>query len=226
MSSPASPVPGPTGAGVATGGPGKAGPASPPSSAATGGPSGSVGDQATPTGSKQQAAPSGSKQQASGPSSTGQPAPATAAQASPPTSAKPAVTETTQPSGLARQPSVEAEVLSLTNRDRAANGRDALSRDGCMDGKASDWARHMAATKTMSHSGQGGPWVTGCRGASAAWADNVGNGIPCSASEMQGWWMGSPGHRTNLLGAGYVAAGIGVWADATGHCWFQVLFGS
>ena len=95
-----------------------------------------------------------------------------------------------------------------------------------MDGKASGWARHMAETKAMSHSARSHPWVTGCRGANAAWADNVGNGVPCSAAEMQRWWMGSSGHRANLLNARYVAVGIGVWADATGHCWFEVLFGS
>ena len=78
----------------------------------------------------------------------------------------------------------------------------------------------------MAHSADARPSVTGCRGPSAAWADNVGNGEPCSAAEMQRWWMNSSGHRANLLGARYVAVGIGVWADATGHCWFQVYFGS
>ena len=117
-------------------------------------------------------------------------------------------------------------MLSLTNRDRGANGKGSVSRDGCMDGEASGWARHMAETKVMSHSADAGDSVTGCRGSSAAWADNVGNGVPCSADEMQRWWMGSSGHRANLLGARYAVVGIGVWADATGHCWFEVYFSS
>ena len=67
------------------------------------------------------------------------------------------------------------------------------------------------------------PWVTGCRAASVDLADNVGNGVPASATGMRRWWMGSSSHRANLLKPGTPPPASSVRAEATGHCWFQVL---
>ncbi len=130
------------------------------------------------------------------------------------------------PVGLTRLPNVELEVLTLTNLDRGDNGVPPVTRDGCMDGEASAWAHAMAESNVMAHSGSGGPAVQGCRGASAAWGDNIGYWQPCYASEMEAWWMGSPSHRPHILDPSFSAVGIGVWAEPDGRCWFQVYFGT
>jgi len=130
------------------------------------------------------------------------------------------------PVGLTRLPNVELEVLTLTNMDRGNNGVPPIYRDGCLDAAASDWAHAMADSATMAHSAGGGAAVQGCRGASASWGDNIGYWQPCNASEMEAWWMASPSHRPHILDGTYTAVGIGVWAEPSGRCWFEVYFGS
>lgn len=132
---------------------------------------------------------------------------------------------TTTASGT-RQTSVEAEVVALTNRDRSANGVGALTRNSCMDNAAAQWATHMARTGEKAHSSQSGPLVQGCRGTDAYWGDNIGWWDPCSAAEMENWWMNSPGHRSNVLNTDYTVIGVATVTGVQGYCWFQVLFGS
>lgn len=128
--------------------------------------------------------------------------------------------------GPGRRPAVEDELLALTNADRAGAGAAAVGRDPCMDAAASSWARRMAETGRMAHDSGGAAAVRSCRGSGATWGENAGQWQPCSAPEMQGWWMRSPSHRPYVLDGGFRAVGVGVWADPDGRCWFQVLFGS
>ena len=128
--------------------------------------------------------------------------------------------------GLTRLPNVELEVLTLTNADRGSNGVPPIARDSCMDAEASAWAYAMGESGTMAHSAGGAAAVQGCRGSGAFWGDNIGYWTPCYASEMEAWWMGSPSHRPHILDPNFRAVGIGVWAEPSGRCWFQVYFGS
>ena len=128
--------------------------------------------------------------------------------------------------GLTRLPNVELEVLTLTNADRGSNGVPPIARDSCMDGEASAWAYAMGEAGTMAHSAAAGAAVQGCRGSGAFWGDNIGYWTPCYAAEMEAWWMGSPSHRPHILDPNFRAVGIGVWAEPSGRCWFQVYFGS
>ena len=117
-------------------------------------------------------------------------------------------------------------MLTLTNADRGSNGVPPIARDSCMDAEASAWAYAMGESGTMAHSAGGGAAVQGCRGSNAYWGDNIGYWNPCYASEMEAWWMGSPSHRPHILDPNFRAVGIGVWAEPSGRCWFQVYFGS
>jgi uncharacterized protein YkwD len=150
------------------------------------------------------------------------PGPAAAEPPAPPPAPVPAPV----PVGLTRLSDVELEVLSLTNTDRADNGVPPLSSDSCLDSEASAWAHAMADAEVMAHSAGGGAAVQGCRGSSAFWGDNIGYWEPCLAAEMEAWWMNSPSHRPHILDANFTAVGIGVWAEPSGRCWFQVYFGS
>ena len=137
-----------------------------------------------------------------------------------------AVPDPPVPATLTRLPSIELEVLTLTNMDRGNNGATAVYRDGCMDAEASAWARWMAEATSMVHSDGAGSAVQGCRGSNAFWGDNIGHWQPCIAAEMEAWWMASPSHRPHILDTNYTAVGIGVWQEPSGRCWFQVYFGS
>jgi uncharacterized protein YkwD len=158
-------------------------------------------------------------------------APATAARGADPTTTTMASTTTTTPTtvavpaGPSRLPSVEAELLPLTNADRTAQGLGALTRNACMDTVASGYAKLMAGSGVMAHNPAAGPDVTACR-PGASWGDNVGTTGPCSAKLLEEAWMASPSHRHNILTGSFQQVGFGAWADANGSCWVQVLFSS
>jgi len=108
----------------------------------------------------------------------------------------------------------EADTLhSLVNQARAANGLGALARNGAMDSVALNWANAIAAAGALSHNPNYSGQIPG--GWSSA-AENVAQGYP-SGSSMHDGWMGSSGHRSNILGdftdvgIAFVAAGGATW---------------
>jgi|GEM_PF-1951395 uncharacterized protein YkwD len=144
------------------------------------------------------------------------------------TTSPPATTTTTTappPAGPRRLPSVEADVVPLTNADRTANGLRALSRNGCLDAAASRYAEQMAGTGVLAHHPGASAAVRDCR-PNSAWGDNVGTSQPCSAGVLEEKWMASPTHRRNILTGEFAYIGVGAWTDADGACWVQVLFSS
>lgn len=132
---------------------------------------------------------------------------------------------TTVPPGPSRLPSVEADLLPLTNRDRVANGLGTLSRNSCIDAVASNYAQQLARNGALVHNPASGAGVTGCV-PGASWGDNIGTASECDAGVLEDAWMASPSHRHNILTAGFTQVGFGAWTDTKGACWVQVLFSS
>ncbi len=143
------------------------------------------------------------------------------------TSSSTTTTTTTAPArtGPTRTPSVEAEVVPLTNRDRSGEGLGSLTRSGCLDSIASGYAEQMARSGVLAHNPGAGPAVIGCQ-PGASWGDNVGTSRPCDAALLEREWMASPSHRKNILTAAFRQIGVGAWTDEQGGCWVQVLFSS
>lgn len=163
-------------------------------------------------------------------STTARPAATPAAQERATTTTRPAeVVTTTKPApvprGPVRSPGVESQVVPLTNADRSDEGLSPLSRNACLDGVASGYAEQMARSGVMAHNPGAGSAITGCR-PGAAWGDNVGYAVPCSASVLEERWIVSPPHRRNILSPAFRHIGVGAWTDESGTCWVQVLFSS
>lgn len=127
--------------------------------------------------------------------------------------------------GRSRDPGAEAEVVPLTNQDRAAAGLGTLSRNACLDSVASGYAEQMARSGVMAHNPGAGAAVAGCR-PNPTWGDNVGTAAPCDTAFLEEKWMASPSHRRNILTGEFTLIGVGAWTDAKGACWVQVLFSS
>ena len=115
-----------------------------------------------------------------------------------------------------RQDAVEAEreLLVLVNRDRAASGLPALSRDARLQEIARVHSREMARTGEVVHvSDKSGGAVDRVRAAHVSpvprtLAENVGRAF--STVEVENGFMGSPGHRANILNPDITHVGIGV----------------
>ena len=108
----------------------------------------------------------------------------------------------------------ERELLALLNRDRATAGLPALQRDARLQEIARGHSREMARTGEVVHvSDKSGGAVDRVRAAQVSpvpriLAENVGQAF--SPAEVEHGFMGSPGHRANILNPNLTHVGIGV----------------
>lgn len=136
------------------------------------------------------------------PTSTPSPTPAAVPPAPPP----PAEAEPAPPP----DPTCASDVLTCVNEARAANGIAPLAANPTLDGAAQSCADRMAASGQMTHSTDhpaGFSW----------WGENIAQGYGSAAAVFAGW-MGSEGHRANILNPAYSQMGIGY---AAGDWWCQ-----
>ncbi|MET0146826.1 MAG: CAP domain-containing protein [Ilumatobacteraceae bacterium] len=117
-------------------------------------------------------------------------------------------------------------VVDLTNQQRGANGLAPVAVDQALVNAAQAHSADQAAMDTMSHTGSDGS-NTGQRldrqgYVWSRWGENVATGYGDASSVMAGW-MGSPGHRANILNASLTQVGVGLAYSANGTpYWTQV----
>jgi uncharacterized protein YkwD len=114
--------------------------------------------------------------------------------------------------------SAENSAFNAINASRAANGVAGLSTNDALTAKAQGWAQHLAnasggqcTSATLSHSNL-------ATGAPAGWS-KLGENVACRTTNtgvdnaigpIQTQFMGSPGHRANILDAVFNRGGVGV----------------
>ena len=123
----------------------------------------------------------------------------------------PTPTKTTTTSKPTSGPA-EAQVLDLTNQERAKAGCGPLRTNKPLTQAAEAHAADMVAKHYFAHDSLDGrsPFdrmkAAGFRG--GAMAENIAVGYTSAASVVKGW-MNSPGHRANILNCSYTMIGIG-----------------
>jgi uncharacterized protein YkwD len=112
-----------------------------------------------------------------------------------------------------------AEMLQLTNEDRADRDRDALELDAKLSRYATKHSREMAAAGSLFHSQDlagvldGVEWSVG--------GENVGVGP--SLPDLEAAFMASRPHRRNILREGFAGVAFGV-VKSDGNFWVTVIF--
>ncbi|QNP68467.1 TerD family protein [Streptomyces roseirectus] len=124
---------------------------------------------------------------------------------------------------------VEAEVLALTNRERARAGLRPLAPDGPLARAARAYCVDMAARGFYSHTSPEGtqPWDRAAAAGSAK--RSIGENIACgqrSPAEVVEGWMNSPGHRANILKADFTHLGVGFAGGGPSGTYWTQLFGA
>lgn len=122
------------------------------------------------------------------------------------------------PAGAAPGPS---GVVTLTNAERSAAGCAPLVVDPRLTAAAQDHAEDMATHGYFSHTGRDGSSFADrirAAGHPAPGAENIARGQPDAATVVAAW-MGSPGHRRNILDCSLTALGVG--HDPRGDHWVQ-----
>ncbi|MFI8206138.1 sigma-70 family RNA polymerase sigma factor [Streptomyces sp. NPDC085937] len=115
-----------------------------------------------------------------------------------------------------------AQVLALTNAQRAQAGCAPVTLDDRLARAAQAHSEDMSANGYFSHTGRdGSTFVDRARaqGHPSPGAENIARGQGSAASVMEAW-MNSPGHRANILNCSLTSLGVGV--VSSDWTWTQV----
>lgn len=124
-------------------------------------------------------------------------------------------------------PSPQQQVVDIANQRRAERGIGPLRVHSSLSTAAQNHSADQARMRRMTHTGSDGSSAgtrisrTGYRWSS--WAENVAAGQPDATSVMSSW-MGSSGHRANILNSGLTQIGVGLAYSSNGTpYWTMVL---
>lgn len=122
-----------------------------------------------------------------------------------------------------------AEVVDLTNRERARAGLRPLAVDPALSTAAQAYSTDMAARAFYSHTSPEGsqPWDRAA--AAGSRMRMIGENIACgqrSPAEVVEGWMNSPGHRANILKRDFTHIGIGFAGGGPAGTYWTQLFGA
>jgi uncharacterized protein YkwD len=114
------------------------------------------------------------------------------------------------------------EVVELVNRERRRIGVPPLVVEGRLSAVARTRASRMAEGRRLSHGG----WESALRAAgvtSRTIGENIAAGQPSARAVVMSW-LGSRGHRANMLDRAFVRIGVGCVVDPDGQRWWVQLF--
>lgn len=120
-------------------------------------------------------------------------------------------------------PAEERTFFDRTNSLRSAHGIPKLKEHDVLTKKAEDWARHMAATRTLSHSN-----LSAGLG-NLRWTklgENVAYSSPTSNTllTLHNMLAASTKHRANMLDRQFTHMGVGVAKSSDGRVWVVEVF--
>jgi uncharacterized protein YkwD len=115
----------------------------------------------------------------------------------------------------------EADVVTATNQERTSRRITALTMQACVNQYANTHAARMASEKRMYHQ-ELGPILSACNLNGVG--ENVAYGY-ASGTAVTAGWMGSTGHRQNILNPSYRLLGVGAAQDGNGRWYAAQVFG-
>ena len=125
--------------------------------------------------------------------------------------------------------SIPAQVIGLTNAERARHHCPALIVDARLTRAAQGHSQDMAARRYFSHTSRDGRSpaarisATGYR--YSRWAENIAWGYATPAAVVAAW-MKSAGHRANILNCALRQIGVGYAKSGTGTPYWTQDFGA
>lgn len=141
----------------------------------------------------------------------------------------PANISTPRPIVTAEAVAMEDSTLSLINVERRNAGVAPLAMRDDLRDVARAHSQDMAERDFHSHTNPDGesPWdrIRKAGIAHSSSAENIAwNNHPKSVNVAINDWMNSPGHRNNMLSAGYTHTGMGIAPDGAGGYYFTQVF--
>lgn len=115
------------------------------------------------------------------------------------------------------------DVLTLVNGARSNNGVPPLANDSRLAHAARAHTIAMASSQNLTHDG----WTNYIQAAGYSGrllGENIAYGYPTASIVVRGW-LGSSGHRANILDGGFTDSGVGCVVDPRGRVWWTQDFG-
>ncbi|MFE6592434.1 CAP domain-containing protein [Streptomyces sp. NPDC057781] len=143
-----------------------------------------------------------------------------------PTPSRPADKKPEQPSAPAAvsdEAVAQAQVLKLVNDERAKVGCSPVAANSALRELAEDFSQAMAEQGFFDHTDPSGatPWDRAeAAGISSLGGENIARG-QADAQAVMDAWMGSPGHKANILNCDFQTLGVGVHFGSGGPWWTQ-----
>jgi uncharacterized protein YkwD len=137
---------------------------------------------------------------------------------------------TTPPNTSPTPAQIVAQIITLTNQDRQANGLSALTVSAKLMQAAQIHASDMATFEVMDHTlPQAADPTLQSRAAAVGYSFSLlGENIALNYTDAQSVetaWMNSPGHRANILYADFTEFGVAIAYDVLGEPYICVNFG-
>jgi len=126
-----------------------------------------------------------------------------------------------------RDATLMSQVVTMTNRQRNANGCGQLAVDADLVVASERQSWYMAATHNFGHLGWGGSTFE-ARARVAGYPEPAGENIAwgySTARDVVAAWMASPAHRANILDCTTRSIGTGVTYSADGTPYYTEVFG-
>ncbi len=121
---------------------------------------------------------------------------------------------------------ISANLLTLTNSDRAANGLGPVSWNPQLWCLASEWSAQIAGAGRLTHRDLNAVIRTPSYSNYGALGENVLRGPQTmSAEAMEAAWMNSPGHRANIVGGQYTSLAVAYTISGDGQIFATANFG-
>lgn len=111
------------------------------------------------------------------------------------------------------------QVVSLINQERANAGLSSLSVNGSLSSAAMGHSQDMAVNNFFSHNGSNGSDLASRLSAAGYAYSTAGENIYAGAGSLDtpysavSSWMGSEGHRANILNSAFTEIGVGYWCN-------------
>jgi len=119
------------------------------------------------------------------------------------------------------------DLANAVNQDRGATGLAPLVRDAQLGAVAANWADHLAAAGTLTHTDLQAlirlPYMSAWRALGENLLVGPGNLGSRAAEDL---WMSSAGHRATILDPSYNRIGVGAARDSSGRRWIVAEFGA
>lgn len=117
-----------------------------------------------------------------------------------------------------------SQLIERTNDARVTEGLEPLESAACADGEAEARARALVGSAELAHADLA-PVIEECAPSSAAAENLVRASAESTGAEVVEAWLGSPGHRANLLDPDVTAMTVGCVEDGDGYLCSQLFIG-